>query len=124
MNTDLVRAIREKRLIEFTYKSGGVRIAEPHDYGIQNGIERLLTFQLAAKAARVLNAVGGTSTSQTFVTCAFWNSDLPARAAIAIRSTVLGMCCLHVSADQTAPRYCISCLLSYPRRRCHRRRRR
>ena len=46
MNTDLVRAIREKRLIEFTYKSSAVRIAEPHDYGIQNGIERLLTFQL------------------------------------------------------------------------------
>ena len=49
MNTDLVRAIREKRLIEFTYKSGGVRIAEPHDYGIQNGIERLLAFQLSGK---------------------------------------------------------------------------
>ena len=50
MNTDLVRAIREKRLIEFIYKSGGVRIAEPHDYGIQNGIERLLTFQLRGES--------------------------------------------------------------------------
>jgi len=50
MNTDLVRAIREKRLIEFIYKSGGVRIAEPHDYGIQNGIERLLTFQLRSES--------------------------------------------------------------------------
>ena len=47
MNTDLVRAIREKRLIEFTYKSSAVRIAEPHDYGVQNGIERLLAFQLS-----------------------------------------------------------------------------
>ena len=50
MNTDLVRAIREKRLIEFTYKSSAVRIAEPHDYGIQNGIERLLTFQLRSES--------------------------------------------------------------------------
>ena len=52
MNTDLVRAIREKRLIEFTYKSGGVRIVEPHDYGIQNGIERLLAFQLSESRTR------------------------------------------------------------------------
>ena len=52
MNTDLVRAIREKRLIEFTYKSCGVRIAEPHDYGIQNGIERLLAFQLSESRTR------------------------------------------------------------------------
>ena len=50
MNTDLVRAIREKRLIEFTYKSGGVRVAEPHDYGIQKGIERLLAFQLSGES--------------------------------------------------------------------------
>jgi hypothetical protein len=50
MNTDLVRAIREKHLIEFTYKSSAVRIAEPHDYGIQNGIERLLTFQLRGES--------------------------------------------------------------------------
>ena len=50
MNTDLVRAIREKRLIEFTYKSSGVRIAEPHDYGIQKGIERLLAFQLSGES--------------------------------------------------------------------------
>ena len=50
MNTDLVRAIRKKRLIEFTYKSGGVRIAEPHDYGIRKGIERLLAFQLSGES--------------------------------------------------------------------------
>ena len=50
MNTDLVRAIREKRLIEFTYKSSAVRIAEPHEYSIQNGIERLLTFQLRSES--------------------------------------------------------------------------
>ena len=52
MNTDLVRVIRENRLIEFTYKSGGVRIAEPHDYGIQKGIERLLAFQLSESRTR------------------------------------------------------------------------
>ena len=50
MNTDLVRSIREKRLIEFTYKSGGTRIAEPHDYGIWKGTERLLAFQLSGES--------------------------------------------------------------------------
>jgi len=47
MNPELIRAIREKRLIEFTYKSAGIRIAEPHDYGIRNGSELLLAFQLS-----------------------------------------------------------------------------
>lgn len=47
MNPDLVRAIAETRLIEFTYKSGGARIVEPHDYGVRNGVERLLGFQIS-----------------------------------------------------------------------------
>jgi hypothetical protein len=37
MNTELVRAINERRLIEFVYKGGRPRIAEPHDYGIRRG---------------------------------------------------------------------------------------
>jgi hypothetical protein len=47
VNLELIRAIRDKRLIEFTYKSTGVRIAEPHDYGIRDGNELLLAFQLS-----------------------------------------------------------------------------
>lgn len=39
------RAIAEKRLLELRYKSAE-RLAEPHDYGVIDGIERLLVFQL------------------------------------------------------------------------------
>jgi hypothetical protein len=39
------RAIVEKRLLEIRYKRA-VRLAEPHDYGVIDGTERLLIFQL------------------------------------------------------------------------------
>ena len=39
-------AISQRKQIRFHYK-GKQRIAEPHDYGIQNGRTLLLTFQLA-----------------------------------------------------------------------------
>ncbi|MCC7125527.1 MAG: hypothetical protein IT178_11815 [Acidobacteria bacterium] len=39
------RAIAEKRLLEIRYKNA-VRLAEPHDYGVIDGRERLLVFQL------------------------------------------------------------------------------
>lgn len=38
-------AIGHRRLIEIRYK-GSPRVAEPHDYGVQQGIERLFVFQL------------------------------------------------------------------------------
>ena len=47
VNQDLVRAIGDKRLIEFVYRFGRPRIVEPHDYGVQGGVECLLGFQLA-----------------------------------------------------------------------------
>jgi hypothetical protein len=47
----LLKAIHERKLISFEYQ-GKARISEPHDYGIQNGVERLLCYQ-----------VGGTSGS-------------------------------------------------------------
>ena len=46
-------AIAGKRLIEVTYK-GSVRLVEPHDYGRQNGIDRLFIFQ-----RRVISGVQG-----------------------------------------------------------------
>ena len=46
MNVDLVRAIKEKRLIEFVYRIGQPRIAEPHDYGVRNGVESLLVVSI------------------------------------------------------------------------------
>jgi hypothetical protein len=39
------RAVAEKRLLEIRYKRA-VRLAEPHDYGVIDGTERLLIFQL------------------------------------------------------------------------------
>lgn len=42
-------AIVNRRLVEVRY-SGATRIAEPHDYGIQHGRERLLVFQLRGPA--------------------------------------------------------------------------
>ena len=37
-------AIAQKRLLEIRYKRA-VRVVEPHDYGVIEGTERLLTFQ-------------------------------------------------------------------------------
>jgi WYL domain len=46
MDQLLREAIRTRRLIRFRYKDQE-RIAEPHDYGIQNGIVRLFCYQVA-----------------------------------------------------------------------------
>ncbi len=43
------QAIHEKRLIRFLY-GGKERIAEPHDYGIQNGSVRLLSYQVGGRS--------------------------------------------------------------------------
>jgi predicted DNA-binding transcriptional regulator YafY len=50
MNADLVRAISEKRLIEFVYRAGRTRIVEPHDYGLLGEAELLLAFQLSGES--------------------------------------------------------------------------
>ena len=47
MNSDLVFAITNKRLIEFVYKAERPRIVEPHDYGIRGGVEKLLAYQIS-----------------------------------------------------------------------------
>jgi len=41
----LLKAIHEKHVIQFLYQQQ-LRIAEPHDYGIQNKRTRLLCYQL------------------------------------------------------------------------------
>jgi hypothetical protein len=43
------RAIQERRLIEF-HMDGLPRVAEPHDYGIHAGVERLLVYQVAGES--------------------------------------------------------------------------
>ena len=50
MNADLVRAISEKRLVEFVYKAGRTRLVEPHDYGLRGAAELLLGFQLGGES--------------------------------------------------------------------------
>src|ERR1700736_1038050 len=45
----LHHAIENKQLLRFKY-NGHVRIAEPHEYGIQNGIIRLLCWQVGGRS--------------------------------------------------------------------------
>lgn len=42
-------AIEKKQLIRFGYK-GKSRIAEPHDYGVQNGVVRLFCYQVGGQS--------------------------------------------------------------------------
>ena len=46
-------AIEGKRLLRFEYK-GSERIVEPHDYGIQKGIVRLLCWQVGGQSKGLL----------------------------------------------------------------------
>ena len=43
-------AIAEKKLIEIWYNAQS-RVVEPHDFGVQGGIERLLGYQLRSSRA-------------------------------------------------------------------------
>lgn len=47
VNSELVTAIRGKRLIEFLYRDGRGRIVEPHDYGVLRGVEKILAYQIS-----------------------------------------------------------------------------
>ncbi len=46
----MYQAIETKHLLQFTYR-GHERIVEPHDYGIQNGIVRLFSWQVGGKSS-------------------------------------------------------------------------
>jgi predicted DNA-binding transcriptional regulator YafY len=46
----LYEAIQNKRLIQFRYQKKE-RVVEPHDYGIQKGIERLLSWQVGGQSS-------------------------------------------------------------------------
>jgi predicted DNA-binding transcriptional regulator YafY len=46
----ILTAIHERRLLRFNYH-GKERIVEPQDYGIQNGIAYLFTFQTAGESS-------------------------------------------------------------------------
>ena len=46
IHDDLIRAINEKRMIEFVYKTPGPRVVEPYDYGVKRGVDKLLAYQI------------------------------------------------------------------------------
>jgi hypothetical protein len=50
LNELLYGAIQKKRLIRFRYKKME-RVVEPHDYGIQNGTVRLLSWQVGGQSS-------------------------------------------------------------------------
>jgi predicted DNA-binding transcriptional regulator YafY len=50
VGTQICRAIAEKKLIEIWYQAQS-RVVEPHDFGVQNGAERLLAYQLRSSRA-------------------------------------------------------------------------
>jgi hypothetical protein len=46
-------AIEERRLVRFRYK-GKERVLEPHDYGIHNGVVKLLGYQVGGSSSHKL----------------------------------------------------------------------
>ena len=55
INPLLWQAIEQRRLIQLFYKSRE-RIVEPHDYGIHNGIVKLLAYQVGGSSSNKLPA--------------------------------------------------------------------
>jgi hypothetical protein len=58
IDAQLRSAIETRRLVEIRYH-GRPRTVEPHDYGVQKGIERLLVYQLRAPVDRSGKSVRG-----------------------------------------------------------------
>jgi hypothetical protein len=54
----LCAAINSKRLIEFQYKQRR-RIAEPHDYGMIEGVKKLPTYQIEGESESGTFRIGG-----------------------------------------------------------------
>ena len=53
VNLLLWKAIEERRLIRLTYQ-GKSRVLEPHDYGIHNGVAKLLAYQVGGSSSHKL----------------------------------------------------------------------
>ena len=49
----LLKAISEKKLVKFRFRNK-VRIAEPHDYGVQKGKIRLFCYQVRGQSSEPL----------------------------------------------------------------------
>ena len=57
VDTRIREAIAEKHLVEVRYKKQ-TRIVEPHDYGIQHGMARLLVYQLNSTGGAGGHSIG------------------------------------------------------------------
>lgn len=57
IDEQLRHAIANKRLVELSYH-GHRRVAEPHDYGVQNGRVRLLAYQVRGASSTRRSASG------------------------------------------------------------------
>jgi hypothetical protein len=53
VNLLLWKAIDERRMIRFVYRDK-LRVVEPHDYGVQNGRNRLFGFQVEGESSQSL----------------------------------------------------------------------
>ena len=53
INPQLYKAIDQTRLLRLLYKNRE-RVVEPHDYGIQNGVAKLLAYQIAGSSSHKL----------------------------------------------------------------------
>src|SRR5215469_13610386 len=53
INPVIWTAIEQRRLLQFRYKNR-VRIVEPHDYGIHNGVVKLFGFQVGGLSSEPL----------------------------------------------------------------------
>ena len=87
-------AIRKRRLIRLVY-DGRDRIAEPHDYGIQDGAVRLLAYQVEPPAAWRLFSVS------KITDCALLEHTFPAGGPRRRGSTTGGTSSLRASASRT-----------------------
>jgi|SRR5215471_5327746 len=57
LDTQLRFAIAHKRLLRFTY-DGATRVAEPHDYGVRKGEDKLLAYQREKAGRKTPDARG------------------------------------------------------------------
>jgi hypothetical protein len=95
LNSDLVLAIREKRLIEFVYKAGRIRIVEPHDYGIRGGVESLLGYQIRGESRSGAPHGWKQFDVDHMADVRYSSSGFPAHAPIVRNAIGPGMCFSH-----------------------------
>ena len=85
----LRRAIAARRLVTFVLDDRR-RIAEPHDYGVIDGVPRLFFYQSAVRADPFHRWAGGGACSPSCPGWSFSRNDLPDRAQHRLVNTIAG----------------------------------